>query len=93
MLTYRQGKFLSIIFPSAQERYLGVVKKKRRIRRLNDRKFVFDWDAGEDTSVDYNPLYAYRTYFMLFNVIRQCCLLWMEFVPSQSEKGSWFNEA
>jgi len=24
---------------------------------LNDRKFVFDWDAGEDTSYDYNPIY------------------------------------
>lgn len=40
-----------------KERYLGLVKKKRRVRRLNDRKFVFDWDAGEDTSVDYNPIY------------------------------------
>ncbi|KAG1694147.1 putative ATP-dependent RNA helicase DDX23 [Nymphon striatum] len=40
-----------------KERYLGIIKKKRRVRRLNDRKFVFDWDAGEDTSVDYNPIY------------------------------------
>ena len=40
-----------------KERYLGGVKKKKRIRKLNDRKFVFDWDAGEDTSHDYNPLY------------------------------------
>ena len=27
------------------------------MRRLNDRKFVFDWDAGDDTSLDYNPIY------------------------------------
>nr|XP_022309343.1 probable ATP-dependent RNA helicase DDX23 [Crassostrea virginica] len=40
-----------------KERYLGIMKKKRRIRRLNDRKFVFDWDAGDDTSQDYNQLY------------------------------------
>jgi len=40
-----------------QERYLGIIKRKKRIRRLNDRKFVFDWDAGEDTSIDYNPIY------------------------------------
>ena len=33
------------------------MKKKKRVRRLNDRKFVFDWDAGEDTSHDYNPIY------------------------------------
>lgn len=36
------------------------MKKKKKIRRLNDRKFVFDWDAGEDTSVDYNPLYKQK---------------------------------
>ena len=34
-----------------------MIKKKRRVRRLNDRKFVFDWDASEDTSIDYNNLY------------------------------------
>jgi ATP-dependent RNA helicase DDX23/PRP28 len=36
------------------------VKRRRRIRRLNDRKFVFDWDTGEDTSHDYNPIYNER---------------------------------
>lgn len=49
-----------------RERYLGIVKKKRRVRRLNDRKFVFDWDAGEDTSVDYNALYKDRHHVQLF---------------------------
>lgn len=39
-----------------QERYLGGIKKRRRTRHLNDRKFVFEWDASEDTSVDYNPM-------------------------------------
>lgn len=43
-----------------KERYLGLMKKKRRVRRLNDRKFVFDWDAAEDTSVDYNNIYKER---------------------------------
>lgn len=43
-----------------RERYLGILKKKRRVRRLNDRKFVFDWDANEDTSNDYNVLYKAR---------------------------------
>lgn len=32
-----------------RSRYLGVDKKKRKIRKMNDRKFVFDWDAQEDT--------------------------------------------
>ncbi|XP_039279809.1 probable ATP-dependent RNA helicase DDX23 [Nilaparvata lugens] len=49
-----------------KERYLGIIKKKRRVRRLNDRKFVFDWDASEDTSVDYNPLYKERHQVQFF---------------------------
>lgn len=32
-----------------RSRYLGVDKKKRKIRKMNDRKFVFDWDEQEDT--------------------------------------------
>lgn len=40
--------------------YLGLVKKKRRVRKLNERKFVFDWDTNEDTSIDYNNLYKDR---------------------------------
>ncbi|CAG9110957.1 unnamed protein product [Plutella xylostella] len=47
-------------------RYLGIVKKKRRVRRLNDRKFVFDWDASEDTSNDYNNLYKERHQVQFF---------------------------
>ncbi|CAF0771030.1 unnamed protein product [Brachionus calyciflorus] len=43
-----------------KERYLGIVHKKKKIRRLNDRKFVFDWDGSEDTSIDYNELYKRR---------------------------------
>lgn len=49
-----------------KERYLGIIKKKRRVRRLNDRKFVFDWDAGEDTSNDYNFIYKERHHVQLF---------------------------
>ncbi len=49
-----------------KDRYLGVVKRKRRMRRLNERKFVFDWDATEDTSVDYNPIYKERHQIQFF---------------------------
>lgn len=49
-----------------RERYLGLTKKKRRVRRLNDRKFVFDWDASEDTSIDYNALYKERHQVQFF---------------------------
>ena len=48
------------------EVYLGIKKKRRRVRRLNDRKFVFDWDATDDTSVDYNPIYKDRHEIQLF---------------------------
>lgn len=45
---------------AVKDRYLGAIKKKKKVRKLNDRKFVFDWDAGEDTSHDYNPIYNER---------------------------------
>ncbi|XP_018417392.1 PREDICTED: probable ATP-dependent RNA helicase DDX23 [Nanorana parkeri] len=48
-----------------KERYLGGLKKRRRTRHLNDRKFVFEWDASEDTSIDYNPLYKERHHVQL----------------------------
>ena len=41
---------------ATKDRYLGLVKKKKQIRRLQGRKFVFDWDTEEDTTED-NPLY------------------------------------
>lgn len=41
-----------------QARYLGAEKKRRKMRRLADRKFVFEWDTTEDTSLDFNPMWA-----------------------------------
>ncbi|NXD45743.1 DDX23 helicase, partial [Copsychus sechellarum] len=56
----REEKDKSKELHAIKERYLGGVKKRRRTRHLNDRKFVFEWDASEDTSIDYNPLYKER---------------------------------
>ncbi|KAH9484223.1 Pre-mRNA-splicing ATP-dependent RNA helicase PRP28 [Psilocybe cubensis] len=39
-----------------RSRYLGVDKKKRKIRKMNDRKFVFDWDTQDDTFTDDSPV-------------------------------------
>jgi len=39
-----------------RSRYLGVEKKKRKIRKMNDRKFVFDWDAQDDTLAEDSPI-------------------------------------
>jgi ATP-dependent RNA helicase DDX23/PRP28 len=38
-----------------RSRYLGVDKKKRKIRKMNDRKFVFDWDEHDDTFSEDSP--------------------------------------
>lgn len=50
-----------------KERYLGQKRlTKRRQRRLNERKFVFDWDASDDTSQDYNPIYKEKHQIQFF---------------------------
>jgi ATP-dependent RNA helicase DDX23/PRP28 len=39
-----------------RNRYLGVTSKKRKIRKMNDRKFVFDWAEEEDTFASDSPI-------------------------------------
>ncbi|KAI9222704.1 P-loop containing nucleoside triphosphate hydrolase protein [Blastocladiella britannica] len=47
-------------------RFLGSGNEKKRTRRMNERQFVFDWDASEDTSRDANPLYMKRAEYTAF---------------------------
>lgn len=54
-----------------RQRYMGAdttsnfsAKKKRR--RTTERKFNFEWNAEEDTSPDYNPLYQNRSEISFF---------------------------
>eukprot|EP00088_Acartia_fossae_P034854 TRINITY_DN3582_c0_g1_i2.p1 TRINITY_DN3582_c0_g1~~TRINITY_DN3582_c0_g1_i2.p1 ORF type:complete len:831 (-),score=239.68 TRINITY_DN3582_c0_g1_i2:433-2880(-) len=49
-----------------KNRYLGAERRKKRIRRQNDRKFIFDWENTDDTSDDYNPLYTERHHVQFF---------------------------
>ncbi|XP_063712316.1 probable ATP-dependent RNA helicase DDX23 [Symsagittifera roscoffensis] len=51
-----------------RNRYLGGGgRRKRRVRHLNERKFVFDWNADEDTSAqDYDNLYKQRHSLQFF---------------------------
>ncbi|CAI7992347.1 Probable ATP-dependent RNA helicase DDX23 [Geodia barretti] len=66
---YRQremGKDRDREMDAIKSRYLGGEKKRRKLRRLADRKFVFDWDAGDDTSVDFNPLYRSKHQALFF---------------------------
>jgi len=79
------------LIKSTRARYLGTEEKKRKIRKLNDRKFVFDWEAGEDTSHDANPLYNQRHDYQMFG--RYSSLLCLDknnhkpffFFPGQTE--------
>ncbi|CAM9892374.1 unnamed protein product, partial [Phaeothamnion confervicola] len=46
-----------------RQQYLGGAKPKKRVTKPSEkfaRIFQFDWDAGEDTSNDLNPLYKER---------------------------------
>ncbi|KAI1731787.1 DEAD/DEAH box helicase domain-containing protein [Ditylenchus destructor] len=55
------SKDLTKLQDAIKSRYLGGPREKRkRGRRLHERKFIFDWDASEDTSNDYNKLYQKR---------------------------------
>lgn len=41
-----------------KQQYLGGERAKKKVLKATERmKFVFDWDADEDTSRDLNPLY------------------------------------
>ncbi|KAJ5145227.1 Pre-mRNA-splicing ATP-dependent RNA helicase prp28 [Penicillium atrosanguineum] len=48
-----------------KQRYMGVEQTstfsaKNKRKRTTDRKFNFEWNTEEDTSLDYNPLYQHR---------------------------------
>ena len=45
-----------VFYCPLQVRYLGGEKRRRKVRKWSDRKFVFEWDISDDTSDDYNSL-------------------------------------
>ena len=45
---------------------MGIEEKERKIRNRNDKKFVFDWNADDDTSRDLNPIYTHKHRAQLF---------------------------
>lgn len=49
-----------------KKRYMGIEEKERKIRKRNDKKFVFDWNADDDTSRDLNPIYTHKHSAQLF---------------------------
>ncbi|KAI5302470.1 mRNA splicing protein prp28, partial [Ascosphaera atra] len=64
----KEGKKLSPEEAEAQlvkQRYMGQDLKsnfsaKKKRKRTAEKKFNFEWNADEDTSQDYNPLYNER---------------------------------
>ncbi|KAF2767417.1 DEAD-domain-containing protein [Teratosphaeria nubilosa] len=64
---HRKGSEADIDAEITRTRYMGAdsntssfsAKKKRK--RTTDKKFNFEWNTEEDTSIDHNPLYATRT--------------------------------
>ncbi|KAF9119478.1 DEAD (Asp-Glu-Ala-Asp) box polypeptide 23 [Mortierella sp. 14UC] len=51
---------------SVKKHYMGIDDKERKIRKRSDKKFVFDWNADDDTSRDLNPIYTHRHSAQLF---------------------------
>ncbi|KAK3832284.1 MAG: P-loop containing nucleoside triphosphate hydrolase protein, partial [Linnemannia elongata] len=49
-----------------KKHYMGIDDKERKVRKRSDKKFVFDWNADDDTSRDLNPLYTHRHSAQLF---------------------------
>jgi len=41
-------------------------QEKKKVKKIGERKFVFDWDVTEDTSQDHNPLYNKRYTSQMF---------------------------
>lgn len=47
--------------------YIGLDEAPRKKRKINDsRKFNFEWDGSDDTSVDHNPIYASKHNALLY---------------------------
>ena len=44
---------------------MGTQNKVRKVRKMNDKKFVFDWAVSEDTSTNDNPLYTNKSHLHL----------------------------
>eukprot|EP00730_Choanoeca_flexa_P018302 TRINITY_DN8890_c0_g2_i2.p1 TRINITY_DN8890_c0_g2~~TRINITY_DN8890_c0_g2_i2.p1 ORF type:complete len:813 (+),score=272.56 TRINITY_DN8890_c0_g2_i2:43-2439(+) len=70
-------------------RYFGGKKEKRRIRRMNEKKFVFDWDDKDDTSRDYNPLYANKHEAQLFG---RGHVAGIDVLHQRKEKGQFYDD-
>jgi hypothetical protein len=66
------SELLFTISDAIKNRYLGAERRKKRIRRQNDRKFIFDWENTDDTSADYNPIYSDRHYTQVSPPISTC---------------------
>ncbi|PAV84537.1 hypothetical protein WR25_22046 isoform A [Diploscapter pachys] len=74
---------------AVKARYLGAQReKKKRSRRLHERKFVFDWDASDDTSQDYNKIYQQRHEVQFFG---RGSIAGMDVNAQKKQKSSFYQ--
>lgn len=71
-----------------RERYLGARHKKRKIRKMNEKKFVFDWHAEDDTSTEYNSLYQRPHEAQLFG---RGHIAGIDVVKQKKEKSKFYD--
>ncbi len=45
---------------------MGTKEKNEKLRKMNDKRFVFDWDGREDTYAEEDSLYSQRREVTLF---------------------------
>ena len=74
-VTCVNGPLTMFIGPASfQERYLGGAKKRKKVRRLADRKFVFDWDTVKILAVFIIIIIIFFFIIqLLFGLRFQCC--------------------
>lgn len=60
-----------------------------QIRKMNEKKFVFDWDHAEDNSQDYNPLYSKKHEAQLFG---RGHIAGIDVVSQKKEKSRFYED-
>ena len=72
---------------------MGGQSKRRKLKRYNDKKFVFGWEDSDDTSVDINPLYNQRKQITMFGrgTIGGIDAREVSGSQVQSERERWMN--
>lgn len=66
---------------------MGVQEKEQKLRKKNDKRFLFDWDSREDTFNE-DPLYAERKGATLFG---KGHIAGMDMREQKKRKGEYYD--